>query len=203
VTIRHIFGTLALAATTWQPVRVHAQTGAQGPELTAAEVESLQMAQEMTFMCNPQRHQVMTGSESMIRRTAGDLPGTAALIRSAEGTFLVLEAYDDSQAGHCLVLGWFGGELEAGTYPIRQLAMATLEEEVDTGRHAFFTFTAVRAPDESSTLVTEAGTLEIESMEPGRLTGSFSLSGFSVEGGTRTDGVSVQGSFTALEQDGL
>ena len=41
-----------------------------------------------------------------------------------------IEHYDESLEGHCIVLGWFGGDLEAGTYPIEPLAMSSLEAEV-------------------------------------------------------------------------
>lgn len=192
---------LALLAATAVPASIQAQAGAGGPALSEEEVEALQMGQELGFMCNPQRHRGMVGggSESLIQRDAGDLPGTAVFARTAEGTFLVLEGYDEAQAGHCTVLGWFGGELASGSYEIRRMSMAAMEEEVQTDRHSFFTFSAVRAPGESSVLVTESGTLEVESLDAGRLTGTFTLSGFVIESGARTDGVDMQGSFSALE----
>lgn len=170
--------------------------------MTADEAEAQRMAQEMSFMCSPPRHRALADSRSMIRREAGDLAGTAGLVRTAEGTFLVLEGYDDNQAGHCLVLAWFGGELHAGTYAIRQLTMAAVEEEVGADEHSFFVFSAVRSPEESSMLVTSSGSLVIEEMAAGSLTGTFELTGFGIESGARSDGVELHGSFSALEYDG-
>jgi hypothetical protein len=169
--------------------------------MTPAESEAYQMSLEMTFVCNPQRHRGMPDSESMIRRQTGDLPGTAAYLRSAEGTFLVLEGYDESQAGHCLVLAWFGGELQPGTYEVRRLSMGALEEEVGADRHSFFVFSAIRAPDESATLVTQGGSVAIESMEGGAVAGTFELAGFTVSSQDRVDDVGLEGSFTALERE--
>jgi len=176
--------------------------GAGGPELAPAEAEAYQMGLEMTFVCNPSRHRTMTTiSSSSIARPAGALPGTASYLRSAEGTFLVLEAYDEQMAGHCMVLAWFGGDLEQGRYPIRRLAMETMEDEVGAPSHSFFTLGAVRSPEESSVLVADSGTLSLESIQDGTVKGSFDVTGFVVEGGTRTDGVTWEGTFTALERD--
>lgn len=176
------------------------QASAPGPEMSPAEAEAYQMGLELTFACNPQRHRSMPESESMIERADGPLAGTAAFLRTPEGTFLVLEGYDENQAGHCLVLAWFGGELDLGRYPIGQLSYATLEAELDAESHSFFTFSAVRAPDESATLVTEAGSLEIVSMEAGVITGDFALSGFTISSQTRVDDVALEGTFRALER---
>ena len=167
--------------------------------MTPAESEAYQMSLEMTFVCNPQRHRSMQESESMIRRQTGDLAGTAAYLRSAEGTFLVLEGYDEDQAGHCLVLGWFGGDLEPGSYEVRALSMSVLEEEVDADSHSFFVFSAVRAPDESATLVTQRGSVAIESIEDGTVSGSFELAGFTVSSQERVNDVALEGSFRAFE----
>jgi len=181
------------------PAAAAAQAG--GAEFLPAEVEAMQMAQEMSFVCNPERHRSMAGSESVIRRASDTLAGTAALLQSAEGTFLVLEGYDENMAGHCLVLAWFGNTLEAGRYAIRQLSSAAMEEETSSGAHSFFTFSAVRAPGESSILVTQSGSLEILTRTTAGLSGTFRLTGFAVEGGERTDGIVFEGSFTALERE--
>jgi len=137
----------------------------------------------------------------MIRRDAGPLEGTAAHLHSAEGTFLVLEGYNENQAGHCLVFAWFGGELEPGTYAVRRLSMSAMEEEMDSGAHSFFTFSAVRAPNESATLVAEDGSLQIEAVQGGTVSGRFELTGFTVSSQERVDGVAMEGSFTALPRD--
>jgi hypothetical protein len=166
--------------------------------MSAAEQEAYDMSLQMTFPCNPARHRSMPESESLIERAAGPLSGTAAFLRTAEGTFLVLEGYDESQAGHCMVLAWFGGELAAGRYPIRRLSMAAMEEEVDSGDHSFFVFSAVRSPDESATFVTDSGSLEIESMDADRVVGTFEATGFTINSQERHDDMALQGSFSAL-----
>lgn len=183
------------------PASASAQAGA-GTELTPSEAEAYQMGLEMTFVCNPSRHRTMTTiSSSSISRPAGDLPGTATYLRSAEGTFLVLEGYDEEMAGHCMVLAWFGGDLEPGRYQIRRLAMDVMEAEVTAASHSFFTLGAVRSPGESSVLVADSGSVSLDSIEDGTVKGSFAVTGVVVEGGARTDGVSWQGTFTALERD--
>lgn len=157
------------------------------------------MGLEMTFVCNPQRHRSIAGeATSSISRGDRTLDGTASYLRSAEGTFLVLEGYDEELAGHCLVLAWFGGELQPGHYPIRRLAMDAMEEELDSHQHSFFSLAAVRAPSESSLLVVESGSVDLQSVDDSGISGSFQVTGFSIEGSTRTDGVTWQGSFTAL-----
>ena len=192
---------LAAALLTAIPARAHAQA-ASGPELAPPEAEAYQMGLDMTFVCNPNRHRTMTTiSSSSIARPSDTLPGTAAYLRSAEGTFLVLEAYDEELAGHCMVLAWFGGDLEPGRYAIRRLAMDAMEEEVGAPTHSFFTLGAVRSPDESSVLVADSGTLSLDSVDDGVVKGSFDVAGFVVDAGTRTNGVSWRGSFTALERD--
>ena len=142
----------------------------------------------------------MGETESVIQRGSDTLTGTASYLRSAEGTFLVLEHYDESLEGHCLVLGWFGGDLEPGSYRIRQLGMSALEAEVDGEDRSFYAMAAVRATAENSLLVTGSGSVEITTVQPGGLAGSFSIDGFTIEGGDRTDGVSWTGSFRAQEE---
>jgi hypothetical protein len=178
-----------------------AAQGGGGPPMAPAEAEAYQMGLEMTFVCNPQRHRGLADSESLIVRDAGSLPGTAAFLRSAEGTFLVLEAYDDQAAGHCMVLAWFGGALGPGRYPIRRLGMTTMEEEVGSQGHSFFALAAVRSPEENWMLVTDSGTLEVLSMAAGAPAGTFELTGFALQGATRADGVAVRGTFSALPRD--
>jgi hypothetical protein len=143
----------AVALLLGTPPALHGQ-GA-GAELSEPESEALQMSMEMTFMCSPERHGRMTSTESMIRRPGDALSGTASWMRSAEGTFFVLEGYDADQAGHCVILAWFGSELEPGSYEIRRLSMAAVEEEVGSEDRAFYVMGAVRAPDESSVIITE------------------------------------------------
>jgi hypothetical protein len=176
-----------------------AQAGAQVPALTPAEAQAQDMGLTLASFCNPARHRTMGTSESVVERPSGSLEGTASFLRSAEGTFVVLERYDEELAGHCLVLGWFGGELEPGRYPIKRLAMSSLEAEVDGADLSFYAFAAVRTPDENSMFVTESGTLEIATMGGRALAGTFEMSGFVLEGGNRTDGVALHGSFSALD----
>jgi hypothetical protein len=180
------------------PTSVWAQAGA-APALSPQEAEAQDMGLALAAFCNPARHRSMGETESVIQRDPDALDGTASFLRSAEGTFLVLEHYDESLAGHCLVLGWFGGELEPGQYRIRQLAMSTLEEEVGGEDRSFYGMAAVRTEDENSIFVTESGALEILSMASEGVTGSFSLSGLLIEGASRTDGVAWTGSFRAQE----
>jgi hypothetical protein len=47
--------------------------------------------------------------------------------------------------------------------------------------------------------VTDSGSLELESVRGGTVTGRFDVTGFVIEGSTRTDDVTWEGSFTALE----
>jgi hypothetical protein len=168
--------------------------------LTLEESESYQMSMELAFACSPYRHRRADGSQSTIRRASDALPGTAVHFSSIEGTYLVLERYDQELDGHCLVIGWFGGTLEPGSHRIARLAMATVEAQAEAGDHSFFGMSAVRTPRENVIVVVESGTLEIVSKEEGRLTGTFELDGFVVEGGTdRVEDVTWAGSFVAVE----
>lgn len=169
--------------------------------LTFEESEAYQMSMELVFACSPYRHRRAEGSQSTIRRASDALPGTAIHFSSVEGTYLVLERYDEELDGHCLVIGWFGGPLEMGRHTVGQLAMSAVEEEVDAEDHSFYAVSMVRTPQESSVLVVESGTLAIASIEEGSVTGTFELSGFLVDGNgaDRTADVSWSGSFVAVE----
>jgi hypothetical protein len=191
---------LALAGAMLTPTATHAQ-GAPGPTLTPEEREANDMGVEMAIACNPRRQGLTEGSQSTIRRGLEALRGTAIVSRGAEGTFLSLEEYDEALEGHCLVFGWFGGDLAPGSYRISRLAYRTMEEELASGDRSFFTWGLVRASGENSMLVAGSGTLEILTVEPGRITGTFELTGFAVDGATRTD-VSWAGSFSAVEGEG-
>ncbi len=191
---------LALAAALLTPATAHAQDPA-GPALTPEEREANEMGTAMAIACNPRRQGLTEGSQSTIRRGPEALRGTAIVSRSAEGTFLSLEEYDEALEGHCLVFGWFGGDLAPGSYRISRLAYRTMEEELASGDRSFFTWGLVRARGENSMLVAGSGTLEIQTVEPGRITGTFELTGFVVDGAVRTD-VSWAGSFSAVEGEG-
>ena len=197
---RCLHGVAVLAVALTLPASARGQA-AGGPQMTEPELEAYEMSTQLTFVCSPQRHASMPASESTIRRPAGPLEGTAAYLRSAEGTFLVLEGYNENAAGHCMVFAWFGGDLAPGAYEVRQLSMAAMEEEAGTDRHSFFTFSAVRAADESATLVSQGGFLRIDSVSSGAVSGSFELSGFTVNSEERVDGVRLAGAFTALAGD--
>jgi hypothetical protein len=168
--------------------------------LSPAESAAYQMSREFSFLCNPERHRSLTAlTRSMVRRDGDSMEGTAALLRTAEGTFLIVEGYDEQLFGHCLVIGWFGGALEPGTYPIGRLAMETLEEELAAERHSFFTMPAVRTDQENSILVTEAGSLEIERTERGGLEGTFEFTGVAVDRGRRGGTATWEGRFSAAD----
>ena len=167
--------------------------------MTPAEAEAHEMGLTLASFCSPARHRLMGQSRSVVDRGAEPLEGTASFLRSAEGTFLVFEHYDESLEGHCIVLGWFGGDLEAGTYPIEPLAMSSLEAEVIGEDRSFYGMAAVRTADESSIFVTESGSLEIANVESGGLSGSFSLAGFVLAGDDRTNGMSWTGTFSARD----
>jgi hypothetical protein len=169
--------------------------------LTFEESEAYQMSMELVFACSPYRHRRAEGSQSTVRRESDALPGTAIHFSSVEGTYLVLERYDEELDGHCLVLGWFGGPLEPGRHTVGQLAMSAVEEEVDAGAHSFYAVSLVRTPRENSVLVVESGALDIASIEEGRVTGTFELSGFLVDGDgvNRIADASWTGSFIAVE----
>ena len=191
---------LALLVTLLAPTTARAQ-GEPPRRLTPRESESYQMSLELMFACSPYRHRRAEGSQSTIRRASDALSGTAVHFSSVEGTYLVLERYDDELDGHCLVIGWFGGPLEPGSHRIGQLAMATVEAESSTGDHSFFSMSAVRTPQENSILIVESGSLDIASVDGGNVTGTFELTGFLVDGaGTdRVENVTWAGSFVAVE----
>ncbi|MBM4185162.1 MAG: hypothetical protein FJ207_13260 [Gemmatimonadetes bacterium] len=187
---------LALAALVLLlPVRAYAQSGTA---LTREELEAQSMGLEMAIACNPRRQGEVQGSESTIRRQADALAGTAILSRSAEGTFLSLEQYDDALEGHCLVFGWFGGDLATGRYPIIQLSYRAMEEEQSSGERSFYAWGAVRASQENSMIMALSGTLEVLSVEASAISGTFELAGFLVEGSARTGDVRWAGSFSAV-----
>jgi hypothetical protein len=190
---------LALAAACFAPLPAHAQAP-EPRRFTLEESEAYQMSLELAFACSPYRHRRADGTESTIRRQFDALAGTAIHFRSIEGTYLVLEQYDQELNGHCLVLGWFGGPLEAGLYDVGQLAMSTVEEEVAEGDHSFFGMSLVREPPEDSMLVVESGTLEIATMEGERVAGRFELSGFLADGSgaNRLAAATWAGSFSAV-----
>jgi hypothetical protein len=135
----------------------------------------------------------------MIQRDSGQLAGTAVFFRSIEGTFLVLEEYDEDLNGHCLVLGWFGGDIEPTRYGIGRLAYDTMEEQLDAGRHSFFAMAATRASQENVIIVGESGTLDLESVGTESIEGHFDLAGFAIEGNTRGADVHWSGTFRAVE----
>ena len=182
------------------PVAAHAQA-ASTPALSREESEAQSMGLEMAIACNPRRQGEVQGSESTIRRASDALSGTAILSRTAEGTFLSLEQYDDALEGHCLVFGWFGGDLAPGRYAIAQLSYRAMEDEVTTGERSFYTWGAVRSATDNSMFMGRTGSVEISAIEGGTITGSFELTGFLVEGSTRTGEVTWAGSFRAVEMD--
>lgn len=174
---------------------------AQAPPLSPQDAEAHQMSLTLGVGCNPRRHNAMEGSESLIERDSGPMSGTAAFYHDIDGTFLVLEEYDEQYNGHCLVFSWWGGPLEPGSYRIRQLSSDVLMAEEEADDHSFFGMSAVRTQTENSVLVIESGALEIDEMAEGAPVGTFTLSGFTVEGEERTDGVTWTGSFRAIETD--
>jgi len=192
----------ALVALGVAPSVARAQGPPAAPAMAPEDAEAQEMSMQLAFACSPRRHNGATGSESTIERPAGQLSGTAVFFRSIEGTFLVLEEYDEQLTGHCLVLGWFGGDLQPGRFAINQLAYSTMEAEVDTGNHSFYGVSLVRQGDENSLLIARSGSLELATVEPGRITGTFDLTGFTIGGSTRTDGVTWRGSFTAVAGEG-
>jgi hypothetical protein len=192
---------VALACLCLLPVAACAQASPEARRLTRDESEAYQMSRELAFACSPYRHRRADGSESTIRRQTDALAGTAVHFRSIEGTYLVLERYTEDLAGHCLVLGRFGGaQLEPGSYPITGLAMSTVEEEAAAEDHSFFAMSAVRTPEENALLVVESGRLVIESFEADRAEGTFELKGFLVDasGRDRIGDAAWSGSFTAV-----
>jgi len=149
--------------------------------------------------CNPRRQGELVGSESTIRRATDALAGTAVYSRSAEGTLLSLENYDESLEGHCLVFGWFGGDYATGRHAIAQLSMRAMEEEQASGVRAFYAWGAVRSAAEQSTLMVQSGHIDVVSVEAGRVTGTFELTGYLVVGNERTGDATWSGSFSAVE----
>lgn len=200
-TIRPGLAASGLAALMLMPLPGYAQAG-PASALTPQDNEAQQMGLQMAVACNPRRQGEVVGSESTIRRASDALAGTAIFSRSAEGTLLSLEQYDEALEGHCLVFAWFGGDLAPGRYRITRLSMRAMEEEQASGERSFYTWGAVRSTGENSMLLAESGMLEILSTEPGKITGSFELSGFLVDGTSRGDDVAWSGSFSAVEGEG-
>jgi hypothetical protein len=181
------------------PVEARAQAD-EPRRLTADEFESYQMGMQLIFACSPYRHRRAQGSESTIRRESDALTGTAIHFSSVEGTYLVLEQYDEELNGHCLVIGWFGGALEPGRHAVASLAMGAVEAEVDSGDYSFYSVSLVRNAEENTVLVADSGMLEITAMEDGQVTGTFTVSGFLSDsnGATRTGEATWSGSFVAV-----
>jgi hypothetical protein len=189
---------LTLAVALVAPASAGAQAAAR--PLTSAESEAFEMGFELAFACSPRRHNQAAGSESTIRRESDVLAGTAVHFRSVEGAYVVLEEYDESLAGHCLVLGWFGGALAPGRHTVGRLAMSTIEEEMAAGSHTFFAMSAVRAADENSVFVVESGAIDIRTVDGDRIEGTFELSGFFADanGQNRIADAAWAGSFRAV-----
>ncbi len=199
IPVSRVLATLAISAAWLSPISVLAQANTETAVLSQQEAEAHEMSLTLAVGCSPLRHNSVAGSESIIERDSEPLVGTAAFYRNIEGTFIVLEEYDEELWGHCLVFGWFGGALEPGRYRIRQLSLGTVEAELDADDHSFFSMAAIRNEEENTILVTESGTIEIVTVAPGRVTGTFDLTGFIIDGTTRTDGVAWRGSFRAHE----
>jgi hypothetical protein len=117
-----------------------------------------------------------------------------------DGAYLVLEEYDEALAGHCLVLGWFGGALAPGRHTVGRLGMSTVEEEMVAGSHSFFAMSAVRAADENSVFVVESGAIDIRTVDSDRIEGTFELAGFfaDADGQNRVADAAWAGSFRAV-----
>jgi hypothetical protein len=193
---RAAFFSLAALAALPGPARAQSPVVAV---LTEEESEARDMGLEMAFACSPRRHNQAGASESVIERERGALLGTAVFFRSVQGTFVVLEEYDESLAGHCLVLGWFGGALAPGRYPVSRLLQRTVDLEQATDRHSFFAMSLVRRADENGVFIPASGALELAAVEAGTMRGTFELTGVLVEDSTRRDGVTWTGSFRAVK----
>jgi hypothetical protein len=199
MTHRTSFAAMVLIAASL-PAPSAAQTASA---LTREEREAQAMGLEMAFACSPRRHGEAAGSTSTIRREADALPGTAIYFRSIEGLFVALEEYDDALEGHCLVFGWWGGDLTAGTYPVARLAMSSMEAEQTSGEHAFYAWGAVRSTGENFMILVESGSVTIETFGPGGFTGSFEIDGFMIEGDARGAELRWAGSFSGIEGEPL
>lgn len=168
------------------------------PGLTAEEIEARDMGLEMVFACSPRRHNQAGGSESLIERPWGVLPGTAVFFHGVEGSFIVLEEYDESLAGHCLVLGWFGGPLRPGRYAVNRLAQRTVDAEHAADRHSFFATALVRRTDENGVFLAVRGTLELVTVEARATRGTFEIAGVFAAEGAPKESVVWRGSFRAV-----
>lgn len=181
------------------PLAAENQAADDEPKLSPQEAEAYELSQQMQFGCNPQRREKVAGSTSSIDSAPAPLSGTAAILTETEGTFLVLENYNEDGSLHCAVLTRSGGLPEPRRYEVKPFAMSTLEAEATAEHRSFFGMFALKNAAESSILVAQSGFVEIETSEPGKVTGRFQLSGFTVDGATRTDGVTRTGTFTALQ----
>ena len=194
------FAVILLGMAPWVPAGAAAQAAA---ELSAEEREAQAMGLEMAFACSPRRHGEATGSTSTIRREVDALPGTAVYFSGIEGTFVALEEYDEALDGHCLVFGWWGGELAPGTYPVARLSMGAMESEETSGEHSFYAWGAVRTTGENMMIIVESGSLTLETFAPGRFTGSFEIEGVVLEGNARGPEFRWAGSFSGIEGEPL
>ena len=86
-----------------------------------------------------------------------------------------------------------GGGVDDGG--ISQLAMGTLESQLDAQEHSFFSMAAMRNPDENPILVAESGSLDLSAVESETMTGEFNITGFLLDGPTRIDDVVWSGTF--------
>jgi hypothetical protein len=101
------------------------------------------------------------------------------------------------------VFGWWGDDLAPGTYPIARLSMSAMEAEEMSSEHAFYGWGAVRTTGENLMIVVESGSLTIDAVESGRISGSFELTGFALEGNARGAALEWAGNFSGVEGEPL
>ncbi len=95
IPVSRVLATLAIPAAWLSPISVLAQANTETPVVSQQEAEAHQMSLTLAVGCSPRRHNSVAGSESSIERDPEPLVGTAAFYSNIEGTFVVLEEYDE------------------------------------------------------------------------------------------------------------
>jgi len=168
------------------------------PSLSPADSEAYDITQNLQFGCKPQRWARAQGSEASIESAPRPLTGRASLVLENDEIFLVLEQYNDDGSLFCAVLTRRGVRPPAGRYAVGRVSASLFEQTAPLANEPFYGMFAFRDATPASVRVVDSGFVELTASEPGKVTGSFELVGFAIDGAERTDGVVRRGSFTAV-----
>ncbi len=168
------------------------------PQLSPADSEAYDITQNLQFGCKPQRWAKSEGSESRIENRPQPLTGRASLVLENDEIFLVLEQYNEDGSLFCAVLTRRGVRPPAGRYAVGRVSAGLFEQTEPMANEPFYGMFAFRDATHASLLVVDSGFVELTTSESGKVTGSFELAGFAIDGAQRTAGVVRRGSFTAV-----